>query len=145
MHTRTGCPMQHYTEMKVREWHEIQLHELECSKWKSCSYMGIRYKHDTGNTGTSIQVRHALCRNLHCHIFSTAFPTLPLLQAWSRISATYQSSLSVAVQNSPTRLFMKIPANISLPCLQPSHLSRNSPHLLPPPLHVHCLQDLSSF
>ena len=124
MHTRTGCPMQHYTEMKVREWHEIQLHELECSKWKSCSYMGIRYKHDTGNTGTTIQVRRSTGI---CIAISSLWPCLLSycckLDTGS-VPPSYHRSLSVAVQNSPTRLFIKIPASISLLCLQPSHLSK---------------------
>ena len=78
--------------------------------------------------------------NLLCHIFSTALPTLPLQQAWSRIRATFLSS--VAVQNSPTCISTHSVIT-SLSCVHPSHLSRKCSSSSTS-YRLHCLQSLSS-
>ena len=56
MHTRTDCPMQHYAE--VKDWSDMRYkRNLSANQWKSI--MGVRARQDTGNTGTTIQVRHS--------------------------------------------------------------------------------------
>ena len=129
MHPRTGCPMQHYTEMRY---------------WSDMRYNNVNWSAISGNplwgSGTNmIQGTQAQPYKLGT-LQESALPCISslLLQAWSGISATFLSS--VAIQTS-YRSSMN-PANISLSCPQPSHLSRKFSSSTSST--VHCLQDLSS-
>ena len=107
--------------------------------------MGIRYKHDTGNTGTTIQVIGTLQESaLPYLLYGLRIPYSPIAASLiqDQCHAPSNSCHHPAVQNSPTRSSMNT-AKISLLCLQPSHLSRKCSSSSTSST-VHCLQDLSS-